>query len=90
MCESKAMTLYPKVTPDPSMYCPSVLVIPFGPAPNLIILKPPVRSLSVRNSCKSLKRGRTKYEPHDEPDGCGDGEQRSRETGICGTYNHPA
>ena len=34
--------LYPKVRPDPSMYCPSVLVTPLGPAPNLIMENPPI------------------------------------------------
>ena len=32
---------YPNVAPEPSMYCPNVLIGPFGPAPYLIILKPP-------------------------------------------------
>ena len=31
----------PKVAPDPSMYCPSVLITPFGPAPYLMILTEP-------------------------------------------------
>jgi len=32
---------YPKVAPDPSIYCPSVLITPFGPAPNLMMLTEP-------------------------------------------------
>ena len=33
--------LYPKVAPEPSMYCPRVLIGPLGPAPYLMMLKPP-------------------------------------------------
>ncbi len=32
---------YPKVAPDPSIYCPSVLITPLGPAPNLMMLTEP-------------------------------------------------
>ena len=32
---------YPNVAPDPSMYCPSVLMMPFGPAPYLKMLTVP-------------------------------------------------
>jgi hypothetical protein len=32
---------YPKVAPEPSMYCPSVLMMPFGPAPYLKMLTVP-------------------------------------------------
>jgi len=31
----------PKVAPDPSIYCPRVLITPFGPAPNLMMLTEP-------------------------------------------------
>lgn len=34
-------TTYPNVSPEPSMYCPKVLIGPLGPAPYLMILKPP-------------------------------------------------
>lgn len=37
---------YPNVAPDPNMYCPRVLIGPFGPAPYRIILNPPVPDLS--------------------------------------------
>lgn len=37
---------YPKVAPEPSMYCPKVLIAPFGPAPYLMILSPPLQSIS--------------------------------------------
>jgi hypothetical protein len=36
---------YPKVAPDPSIYCPSVLITPFGPAPYLMMLTEPGRKL---------------------------------------------
>ena len=47
---------YPKVAPDPSIYCPSVLITPFGPAPYLIMLTDPtmidVRAVArKRRSC---------------------------------------
>lgn len=32
---------YPKVAPEPSMYWPSVLMMPFGPAPYLKMLTVP-------------------------------------------------
>ena len=32
---------YPKVAPDPSMYCPKLRMTPFGPAPYLMILTDP-------------------------------------------------
>lgn len=32
---------YPNVAPEPSMYCPSVLMMPFGPAPYLKMLTVP-------------------------------------------------
>lgn len=38
---------YPNVAPDPSMYCPSVLMTPFGPAPYLMMLTEPVAWLVV-------------------------------------------
>lgn len=34
-------TAHPKVAPDPSIYCPNVLITPFGPAPYLMILTEP-------------------------------------------------
>ena len=34
---------YPNVAPEPSIYCPSVLMIPLGPAPYLKMLTVPVR-----------------------------------------------
>jgi hypothetical protein len=38
----------PNVAPEPAMYCPSVRMIPFGPAPYLKMLTVPVeRSLSI-------------------------------------------
>ena len=37
---------YPNVAPEPSMYCPSVLMGPLGPAPYLMMLKPPIERLS--------------------------------------------
>jgi len=37
---------YPKVAPEPSMYCPSVLIGPFGPPPYLIMVNPPLCCLS--------------------------------------------
>lgn len=35
------ISAYPNVAPDPSIYCPSVLIGPLGPAPYLMILNPP-------------------------------------------------
>ena len=35
---------YPKVAPDPIIYCPSVRPIPFGPAPYLIMLTEPSKN----------------------------------------------
>ncbi len=32
---------YPKVAPEPIIYCPSVLITPFGPAPYRMILTEP-------------------------------------------------
>lgn len=32
---------YPKVADDPSMYCPNVRSIPFGPGPNLMMFVAP-------------------------------------------------
>lgn len=39
--ESDQTQAYPKVAAEPNMYCPNVLMTPLGPAPNLMILKPP-------------------------------------------------
>lgn len=35
---------YPNVAPEPSIYCPSVLMIPLGPAPYLKMLTVPARN----------------------------------------------
>ena len=37
---------YPNVTPEPNMYCPKVLTGPLGPAPYLMMLKPPLICVS--------------------------------------------
>lgn len=37
---------YPNVAPEPSMYCPNVLMGPLGPAPYRMMLKPPMERLS--------------------------------------------
>jgi hypothetical protein len=39
--ENVAKMAYPKVAADPAMYCPSVLIIPLGPGPNLIMFVAP-------------------------------------------------
>lgn len=36
---------YPNVAPEPSMYCPSVRMMPFGPAPYLKMLTVPATSV---------------------------------------------
>jgi hypothetical protein len=36
-------SVHPKVAPDPSIYCPSVLITPFGPAPYLMMLTDPCK-----------------------------------------------
>jgi hypothetical protein len=52
---------YPKVAPDPSIYCPSVLITPFGPAPYLMMLTEPggkLEGLSIvqwRHACASYR-----------------------------------
>lgn len=38
---------YPKVAPEPSMYCPKVLIAPFGPPPYLMTLTPPSQFILV-------------------------------------------
>lgn len=35
-------TTYPKVAPDPTIYCPRVLITPFGPAPYLMMFTEPI------------------------------------------------
>jgi hypothetical protein len=63
---------YPNVAPDPSMYWPSVLIIPFGPAPYLKMLTVPERH--VRHVLTPLKselicrKRRTEYEADDHAD----------------------
>ena len=32
---------HPNVAPDPAMYCPSILMAPCGPAPNLTMFVAP-------------------------------------------------
>jgi hypothetical protein len=56
---------YPKVAPEPSMYCPSVLITPFGPAPYLIMLTEPWGKSDVYS--RPLKHGQyTEYETNDD------------------------
>lgn len=53
---------YPNVAPEPSMYCPSVLMGPFGPPPYLIMVNPPMCCLSpVRAAMKEWSRGVLPY-----------------------------
>ena len=60
---------YPNVAPDPSMYCPRVLVTPLGPAPYLMMLKPPILFQHCGYRCGILQASRTKYEAHDQANG---------------------
>ena len=39
--KTQGTTAYPKVAPEPSMYWPSVLMMPLGPAPYLKMLTVP-------------------------------------------------
>lgn len=51
ICEKRTHEMlglsYPNVAPEPSMYWPSVLIGPFGPAPYLMMLNPPDHELAV-------------------------------------------
>ena len=40
---------YPNVAPDPTIYCPKLLITPFGPAPYLMMLTEPLEVLE--HSC---------------------------------------
>lgn len=54
------------------MYCPSILIGPFGPAPYLIILKPPVVIFLVVEELFHKERGTlmcTENEPHNQTHG---------------------
>ncbi len=41
-------TAYPNVAPEPSIYWPSVLITPLGPAPYLMMFTEPAESVSSR------------------------------------------
>lgn len=55
---------YPNVAADPSIYCPKVLIGPFGPAPNLMILKPPAGQLHI--DLRDKVEGHTEKKPHNK------------------------
>lgn len=52
--ESGQTQAYPNVAAEPNIYCPNVLMTPLGPAPNLMILKPPIFSFLVM-CCADLR-----------------------------------
>jgi len=62
------MELYPNVAADPSMYCPRVLIGPFGPPPYLMILKPPAYQL--HTALREKVEGRTEQKPHYKANSC--------------------
>ncbi len=45
---------YPNVAPEPSIYCPNVLMGPFGPPPYLIMVNPPFVVLASLISYKGV------------------------------------
>jgi len=59
----------PNVAPEPSMYCPSDLITPFGPAPYLIMLTLPMASaLESFEQNVGSSQIHTKDEPDNDPD----------------------